>query len=136
MQDTCSPGGKDCLCGPLDACDDGLVCSSQHCVPAIERALRIDAPGSRACELVLVDGNENVRGTQFGPGVQGARRQRGARNALAFISAQDVDLAGDQVIVQSVEGSGEAAEAYTLESARCFDRLGRPLEGASIAVAP
>jgi hypothetical protein len=77
-----------------------------------------------------------VRGVAFGPGVQGARRQRGPRNALAFISAGDVDLAGDQVVVQSVEGSADAAEPYTLESARCFDRLGRPMDGAVIAVAP
>jgi hypothetical protein len=85
---------------------------------------------------VLVDGSETVRGVAFGPGVQGARRQRGPRNALAFISAGDVDLAGDQVVVQSVEGDGEGEAPYVLESSRCFDRLGRALDGALITVAP
>ncbi len=58
----CNAGAEGCLCGPLDACDDGLVCASQHCVPAIERALRIDAPGSRARELGLADGTRALAG--------------------------------------------------------------------------
>jgi hypothetical protein len=127
----CAPGERGCACLPPSRCEGDLVCDRGLCQRTDETQLVIEAEGARACELVLEDSDARVANVRFVASSQGTFLRRGRRTAVAFIASQDVALEGSDVRVGAVGGN---ASTITVAEAACFDRDGRPIDGAAIEV--
>lgn len=130
----CASGGLACACSPAQACDEGLTCIDQQCQRPSELGLIVSDAAARSCELIVRESDTRVVGATFGPSVTGVHLRQGHHTAVSFFANDDAAISSGAISLQVVAPSaGSAAAGIDVVSARCFDRDGRELEGATVS---
>lgn len=109
------------------AADAGLPDAPDPIVPDV--FFTLDA-AARACEVMLFDPDRQLGDAAFGAAVEGRSLRRGGRLALAFAHRADAAINAGSVGLVARDGIA----AVQVEAATCFDREGRPLADAAIAL--
>lgn len=126
--------------GLTTGCDDGDTADP---TPPANDAGPPDAPdpivpdvfftlsaAARACEVMLFDPDRQLGDAAFADAVEGRSLRRGDRLALAFAHRADAAITVGSVGLVARDGIA----AVSVESAVCFDREGRPLADAALAL--
>ena len=121
----CTAGAPGCACRPGGACDDGASCTDGTCEAVQDRSLVLDAPGARACEILLRDGGEQLASVSY-EGARGAHVRESPRTAIAVHSGGEGELSSHAISVRVI-GSGAP---LSVDSTRCFDADGAPIAAA------
>ena len=99
-----------------EGCSDDQGHQSTECTSL----LRISG-GARSCDLLFDHVDEKVGDVQFSKDTKGVFIKRAPRLAVSMTAASDSALEGDAMCIE-----GEI-DNLKLQSAACYDRLGRPL---------
>lgn len=133
--DPACDGELGCVCSPAQTCDDGLACVDQQCQRPDALDLLVSDQAARSCELLVRETGTRVVGADFGPAVTGVHLREGDRSALSFFASKDDAIPSGDISLQVVAPSAGAASAgVEIVSARCFDRDGRELAGATVRI--
>jgi hypothetical protein len=129
----CDGGELGCVCTPAQTCDEGLACVDQQCQRPDALELLVSDPAARSCELLVQETDTRVVGADFGPAVTGVHLREGSRSAVSFLANDDAAIPSGAISLQVVAPSaGSAAAGIDVVTARCFDREGRELAGATV----
>jgi hypothetical protein len=128
-------GELGCVCSPAQTCDDGLACVDQQCQRPDALDLAVSDPTARSCELLVRESGTRVVGADFGAAVTGVHLREGDRSAVSFFASKDDAIPSGAISLQVVSPSAGAASAgVEIVTARCFDRDGRELAGATVRI--
>lgn len=131
----CDDGGLGCVCSPTQTCDDGLSCVDQQCQHPDTLDLAVSDKAARSCELLVRETGTRVVGADFSSSVTGVHLREGDRSALSFFANDDGAIASGSISLEVVAPSADsAASGVNIVTARCFDRDGRELAGATVSV--
>lgn len=133
--DPACDGELGCTCSPAQTCGDGLTCVDQQCQRPDTLELAVSDPAARSCELLVRETGTRVVGAEFGPAVTGVHLREGDRSALSLFANQDDAIPSGDISLQVVAPSAGAASAgVEIVTARCFDREGHELAGATVRI--
>lgn len=106
------------------------TCGSSSCV-----GLNVTASSARSCDVVLEGKTPTELSVRFASAVRGVSEERGTKLAVAFTSKNDAPIAPGAVVIQAKAGAADLqGQQLKVTSATCYDRSGRPLEGAGIQI--
>lgn len=126
--DACVEGAAGCACTMDGTCDGDAMCVNNMCQGAQSSGLSITSDTARSCEIMLTESeNGRVLGATYADGVKGSFRRKAPNVALALTRSDDTAFPASSVSIQFAEGG----TLPTVGNVRCFDALGKEVDGAS-----
>lgn len=124
----CTPGSKGCECAAGNVCDDGLACDDDVCGGGVSLPPVAFPNSARSCEILLVEGDTDVIGIEFGDNTTGAFIREEPRIGVALHANSDAPM-GDLVVKLASDGEAPKAKLVT-----CFDADGETLDDVELGI--
>lgn len=140
FQNTCTLGG--CTAGSLGcacssgSCDSGLNCQNGLCRGNRRVQMGVTGADLRACDLLLREPSLLISDVTFGAAVLGEHVHRSPDLAVSVIARDDAALADGVLTLEMHDETNPAAANIQVTRVRCYDRLGRPVPGATATLHP
>ena len=124
----CAAGAKGCACKAGNACDDGLICSSNVCGEGTASGVVVSSTNARGCDVLLEEKGVRVEKVAFDGSVKGTFIRQAPRVALSFVSASDAPIGAGAIKLTLSGPSSQVAVAKVT----CVDTKAAPIAGATV----
>lgn len=126
---TCTAGTGGCECDSEGACAGDLACVANVCEVPVTSGLAISDESARACELILVDDDDNFVDVAFESPMEGQFLRRGNLVAVGFHQTVNEPIPIGAVGLQVVDPS-----LVELGTTNCYGTMGELLSGVTITL--